>query len=81
MTTIPYSHNGEIIQLVPLEEYEKLQHEITTAQANAIYWQQRFTVFLVLVRETHSELKESGRRFDSEEMLAYPIAKLESGLF
>lgn len=80
MTTIPYSHNGEIIQLVPLEEYEQLQHELTTAQADAIYWQQRFTVFLDLVRETHSELKEIGRRYDSEEMLAYPIAKLEEGI-
>lgn len=46
MTIIPYSLNGEIIQLVPLEEYEKLQHELTTAQASAIYWQQQYQQLL-----------------------------------
>lgn len=60
MTTIPYSHNGEIIQLVPLEEYEKLQHELTTAQADAVYWQQRAAAMGEVFKEMNTALDLKG---------------------
>ena len=71
MTTIPYSLNGEIIQLVPLEEYEKLQHELTTAQSDAIYWQQRAAAINEIIKESHSLFQDfSNARPHSNELTA-----------